>query len=165
MGHDIKALIKKFWWVYRSDQKKIHWLKWEKMTKSKMDGGMGFKDLRLILMILCWLNKCGGYCIANPPFSTRCLKLFFWTKHIFIFTYNIFSFFPVDPSPFSLSSDNFRFLVLLQHLFQIGIHLLHTKTIAFLFLSLPNFRFLFSRSRSTSLSQILEVHQSEIHIY
>ena len=97
----------------------------------------------LILRILCWLNKCGVYCIANPPFSTRCLKLFFWTKHIFIFTYNIFSFFPIDPSPFSLFSHNFRFLVLLQHLFQIGIHLLHTKTIAFLVLSLPNFRFLF----------------------
>ena len=45
--HDIESLIKKFWWGQRGDRRKIHWLKWDEMTKSKMVGGMGFRDLAL----------------------------------------------------------------------------------------------------------------------
>ena len=29
----------------RGDQRKIHWLRWSELTKSKMVGGMGFRDL------------------------------------------------------------------------------------------------------------------------
>ena len=65
------------------------------------------------------------------------------TKHFFYFYLQYFFSFPVDPFPFSLSSHNFRFLVLLLQLFQIGIRLLHVKTIPFLSLYLPNFKFLF----------------------
>ena len=43
--HEIEALIKKFWWGHRGDRRKIHWIKWEEMTKSKSVGGMGFRDL------------------------------------------------------------------------------------------------------------------------
>jgi len=45
--HEIEVLIKKFWWGQRGDHRKIQWLKWEEMTKSKMIGGMGFRDLVL----------------------------------------------------------------------------------------------------------------------
>ena len=45
--HEIEVLIKKFWWGQRGDRRKIHWLKWDEMTKSKMVGGMGFRDLAL----------------------------------------------------------------------------------------------------------------------
>ena len=81
------------------------------------------------------------------------------TKHFFYFYLQYFFSFPVDPFPFSLSSHNFRFLVLLLHLFQIGIRLLHAKIIPFLSLYLPNFKFLFF------WNHILGAHQSEIHIY
>ena len=45
--HDIEAMIKKFFWGQRGDKRKIHWIKWSKLTKSKLAGGMGFKDLAL----------------------------------------------------------------------------------------------------------------------
>ena len=45
--HEIEALIKKIWWDQRGDCRKIHWIKWEDMTKSKIVGGMGFRDLAL----------------------------------------------------------------------------------------------------------------------
>ena len=45
--HEIESLIKKFWWGQRGDRRKIHWLKWEEMTKPKSSGGMGFRDISL----------------------------------------------------------------------------------------------------------------------
>ena len=43
--NEIEALIRKFWWGYRGDQRKIHWVAWDKMCKPKGEGGMGFREL------------------------------------------------------------------------------------------------------------------------
>ena len=43
--HEIEAVIKKFWWGQHGDKRKVHWTCWEELTKSKMVGGMGFRDL------------------------------------------------------------------------------------------------------------------------
>ena len=40
-------MIKKKIWGQRGDRRKIHWIKWLELTKSKLDGGMGFRDLAL----------------------------------------------------------------------------------------------------------------------
>ena len=45
--NEIETLIKKFWWGQRGDCRKIHWVKWEEMTKSKTIGAMGFSDLAM----------------------------------------------------------------------------------------------------------------------
>lgn len=45
--HEIEVLIHKFWWGQRGDKRKIHWLKWDEITKSKLVGGMRFRDLAL----------------------------------------------------------------------------------------------------------------------
>ena len=45
--NEIEVLIKKFWWGQHGDRRKVHWLKWEEMTKSKLEGGMGFRDLAM----------------------------------------------------------------------------------------------------------------------
>ena len=42
---DIEMLIRKFWWGQRGDRRKIHWTKWDVLCQSKMEGGLGFKDL------------------------------------------------------------------------------------------------------------------------
>lgn len=45
--NDIEVLIRKLWWGERGNRQKIHWLKWDEMTKSKIVGGMGFRDLAM----------------------------------------------------------------------------------------------------------------------
>ncbi|KAK7837690.1 hypothetical protein CFP56_020890 [Quercus suber] len=42
---EIETLIRKFWWGYRGDQKKIHWISWGKLCQPKKEGGLGFKEL------------------------------------------------------------------------------------------------------------------------
>ena len=41
----IEALIIKFWWGQKGEQRKIHWKKCEILCKPKSEGGMGFKAL------------------------------------------------------------------------------------------------------------------------
>ncbi|KAL0004550.1 hypothetical protein SO802_012111 [Lithocarpus litseifolius] len=43
--HEIEAMVKKFWWGQCGDRRKIHWLRWDVLTKSKLVGGLGFRDL------------------------------------------------------------------------------------------------------------------------
>ena len=45
--NDIKVMIRKFWWGQHGNLRKIHWLKWEEMKKSKLVGGLGFRDLSM----------------------------------------------------------------------------------------------------------------------
>ena len=42
---DIETLIRKFWWGYRGEQRKIHSISWEKLCLPKNEGGMGFREL------------------------------------------------------------------------------------------------------------------------
>ena len=44
---DIEALIRRFFWGQKGDSRKIHWVKWQELCKSKNQGGMGFKDLAM----------------------------------------------------------------------------------------------------------------------
>ena len=43
--HKIEAMVKKFWWGQRGDRRKVHWMRWHVLTKSKLVGGLGFRDL------------------------------------------------------------------------------------------------------------------------
>ena len=45
--YDIEAMVKKNFWGQRGDKRKIHWIKWSELTRSKLEGGMGFRDLAL----------------------------------------------------------------------------------------------------------------------
>ena len=78
--NEIKVMIRKFWWRQRGEKRKIHWLKWSEMTKSKNEGGVGFHDLALhndsLLAKQAWhlLQDQGSlfYKIFKPRFFPNC---------------------------------------------------------------------------------------------
>ena len=43
---ELSQIIRNFWWG-DEENRRTHWLAWEKLTKSKGEGGMGFRDLGL----------------------------------------------------------------------------------------------------------------------
>ena len=43
--NDIEAMIRKFWWGQRGDQRKIHWKKWDILCQTKSKWGLGFGEL------------------------------------------------------------------------------------------------------------------------
>ena len=42
---DIESLIRKFWWGYKGEARKIHWVAWNKLCLPKSQGGLGFRDI------------------------------------------------------------------------------------------------------------------------
>ena len=44
---ELERMVQSFWWGQKNQERKMHWMKWSKMCKSKWYGGMGFRDTRL----------------------------------------------------------------------------------------------------------------------
>ena len=49
---NICSEMARFWWGQREDERKIHWIKWSRMTDIKSEGGLGFRDLQDFNMAL-----------------------------------------------------------------------------------------------------------------
>ena len=43
--HELETMIRKFWWGYGNEGRKIHWVNWERLCKAKESEGMGFKEI------------------------------------------------------------------------------------------------------------------------
>ncbi|XP_058724620.1 uncharacterized protein LOC131596076 [Vicia villosa] len=42
---ELEAMLASFWWGSKHGKRKIHWMSWEKMARSKQAGGMGFRGI------------------------------------------------------------------------------------------------------------------------
>ncbi|GJN32546.1 hypothetical protein PR202_gb21060 [Eleusine coracana subsp. coracana] len=67
----MRTSISNFWWGSSADNRHIHWQKWEHLTRPKVDGGMGFRDLRRFNLAM--LGKQGWRLIAKP--ESLCVRV------------------------------------------------------------------------------------------
>ena len=44
---ELTRLMRQYWWGVEKGKHKMAWLSWDKMTRTKGQGGMGFKDMRI----------------------------------------------------------------------------------------------------------------------
>ncbi|XP_023928297.1 uncharacterized mitochondrial protein AtMg00310-like [Quercus suber] len=44
--NELNALCARFWWGQTGEERKIHWKNWGVLTRSKKEGGMGFRELK-----------------------------------------------------------------------------------------------------------------------
>ena len=42
---ELEVLIRKFWWGNNGDNRKVHWVKWDRLCEAKEVGGLGFKEI------------------------------------------------------------------------------------------------------------------------
>ncbi|XP_059436470.1 uncharacterized protein LOC132169451 [Corylus avellana] len=81
---ELNKLMQKFWWGHKENDKKIHWMSWERMGRAKNVGGLGFRDLicfnKALLAKQCWRLLQYPYSLAAKIikakyYSTRTLLL------------------------------------------------------------------------------------------
>ncbi|XP_058198477.1 uncharacterized protein LOC131313998 [Rhododendron vialii] len=63
--NQISAEIAKFWWGSKEAERKIHWIKWDKLSRCKGKGGLGFRDLDVFNRAL--IAKQGWKLISGEP--------------------------------------------------------------------------------------------------
>lgn len=76
MCKDMEKSMCKYWWKSGKKEKNIHWMSWERMSYSKMYGGLGFRNLHEFNIAL--LGKQGWRLVTN---STSLVARIFKAKY------------------------------------------------------------------------------------
>lgn len=72
-------MTRKFWWGQTDNERRIHWLRWDKLCTKKDQGGMGFRNLEAFNLAL--LAKQGWKLIKNPDsLAARALKAKYYPR-------------------------------------------------------------------------------------
>ena len=67
----ISMMICKYWWSNQDKENKMHWIKWEKLTTSKGEGGLGFRDIHAFNLAM--LAKQGWRFVQDP--NSLCARI------------------------------------------------------------------------------------------
>ncbi|CAN0929674.1 Uncharacterized mitochondrial protein AtMg00310, partial [Linum grandiflorum] len=43
---EVHSLMMNFWWSQKASERRIHWINRHELLSQKVDGGMGFRDMR-----------------------------------------------------------------------------------------------------------------------
>ncbi|CAJ2652835.1 unnamed protein product [Trifolium pratense] len=72
---EIESMLAKFWWGSKEGKRKIHWMSWERLSKSKKGGGMGFRGISNFNSALlgkhCWRLITGEESLMGRVFKSR----------------------------------------------------------------------------------------------
>jgi hypothetical protein len=72
---DIDSMLAKFWWGSNEEQRKIHWMSWERLSKAKLDGGMDFRSMeefnKALLGKHCWRHVTGESSLLEKILKSR----------------------------------------------------------------------------------------------
>lgn len=81
---DLEMLMCKFWWKSSSKKDKgIHWMRWERMSIKKSEGGLGFRNLRDFNVAL--LGKQGWRLILFPQsLVSRVFRACYYPNYTFL---------------------------------------------------------------------------------